>query len=857
MQCDKTYAGTVITGGSRKRQAEYTIENCLTACNGVTDCVAVSVLNGACFLLSDVNGYSTQSGAAAALNEVRAEAAGISENAIPSLDPPASSSSPLSTAASTTSTPSAGDATATVSNSPAAQDSTTSTANDSTTSTSSDANPSNTQTTSASVTESSTAPSVGGGNDDSSDSTTSSTASASITSAPSAGASDDQSADTTSSSASGGIESGTATVSESPSSTSSSSPSSGDDTSPETQSSTTASPSPTASEDPIPSSPSNDDGTSTASQATETASSTASESSTATMSEPADSTVSSSPSDDNDSSTGNTLSSPASTTTSTASDAGTATVSESSQSTESSSPSTDDGSSTGTQSATASTTSTISTSSASSTPGSDNALGCSAPTAGVIGGLPAAACGTIFDKSLNDVLGYYSDNVANLANVEAAIIPRLAATGTQKRALTDTIQTLAKDAIRSILLAAEAAVNAIGAALPGDVQSAQAAVADVSNSVAYGAATQTLALKRSPDSVHKVGTQWSFPRRAVHVPAQGLYATGLNTGSPAASGTISLSSSAVLTSLSSALGTAPTLTPSSNQTSAFPTAGTATSGPAANQTVPLSTGAVLPSTSSKLTASTGFVTISPPTNATFGLPPSTSSETISVPLDTALVSSSTFSGNRTIVLSTGAPPTLSTSSPTLAANQTIPSPNATAPAADKVNSALITIRDTTGALQLQPGSDGSLFVSKNDADVSSLSSSSFAWDQTSDVVFGDSSSRLLHYFPSELSSLGASRFRLAGWGDIPIGASLLNLVPFQTDAVSDPVLVAVDSLGNYLWPFVCGLQGQTNKVFLVNDLDNGASILEGSDLVYTIVGGVAQNCAPLALTGNGMTGINA
>lgn len=107
-----------------------------------------------------------------------------------------------------------------------------------------------------------------------------------------------------------------------------------------------------------------------------------------------------------------------------------------------------------------------------------------------------------------------------------------------------------------------------------------------------------------------------------------------------------------------------------------------------------------------------------------------------------------------------------------------------------------------------------------------------------------------------MTALGASRVRLAGWGDIPVGASLLNLVPFQTNAASNPVLVAVDSLGKYVWPFVCGLQGQTNKVFLVDDLANGASILEGSDLVYTIVGGVAQNCAPLALTGDGMTGIN-
>jgi hypothetical protein len=105
-----------------------------------------------------------------------------------------------------------------------------------------------------------------------------------------------------------------------------------------------------------------------------------------------------------------------------------------------------------------------------------------------------------------------------------------------------------------------------------------------------------------------------------------------------------------------------------------------------------------------------------------------------------------------------------------------------------------------------------------------------------------------------MSTVGASRLRLASWGNIPIGAELANLVPFSSGA--DTVLVAVDSLGNYSWPFVCGVQEQLNKDSLVKDAGSGAKTLESPDLTYTVIGGVASSCAPLALTMQGLTGFD-
>lgn len=165
----------------------------------------------------------------------------------------------------------------------------------------------------------------------------------------------------------------------------------------------------------------------------------------------------------------------------------------------------------------------------------------------------------------------------------------------------------------------------------------------------------------------------------------------------------------------------------------------------------------------------------------------------------------------------------------------------------------VTITDTTGALYLNPSINGSLFVSlvSDTTDLTTLTGGyQFAADTTEGLILGDSASRLLYYFPDTMSAVGASRLRLGAWGEIPKTANLINFVPMSTG--SEEILVAIDTLGNYYFPFVCGIQDQLNKVFLVADVDTGASVLESDDLLYTIVGGVASNCSVLALVASGL-----
>ncbi|KAK4102316.1 hypothetical protein N658DRAFT_506504 [Parathielavia hyrcaniae] len=196
-------------------------------------------------------------------------------------------------------------------------------------------------------------------------------------------------------------------------------------------------------------------------------------------------------------------------------------------------------------------------------------------------------------------------------------------------------------------------------------------------------------------------------------------------------------------------------------------------------------------------------------------------------------------------------------------NSTLPSPsNSTAPATPdiEIGSGIATVHDTTGSLQLLPASNGNLFLAPVDSteELSLLTNNTVLAAMTlagnADVPYlvnSDSADRLLHYFPDEVSLAGASRLRLAAWDRLPVGARLVNLAPIMPDEGSaEPVLVAIDpaGAGDYLFPIMCAIEGQLNKVFLVRDTSEAAlAALEAHDLKFVLTGGQASQCGPLAL----------
>lgn len=219
-----------------------------------------------------------------------------------------------------------------------------------------------------------------------------------------------------------------------------------------------------------------------------------------------------------------------------------------------------------------------------------------------------------------------------------------------------------------------------------------------------------------------------------------------------------------------------------------------------------------------------------------------------------------IASSKTTVTDTLTTTALNTASTTASSTATSTDATASSTATSSPDSAHdtapVTIFDATGQLLINPHVNGSLFVSSATSSVSLTTltnDTTFVADLTKPLVVGDSASRILYYFPSTISAVGASRLRLGTWDAIPIGAEMIMLFP-TVASTGSTVLVAMDSTQNVFYPFVCDIEGQLNKIFLVSDVTTGASTLMDPDLTYTVIGGIAQSCVSLAMVAENLPG---
>ncbi|KAF9700726.1 hypothetical protein EKO04_001397 [Ascochyta lentis] len=240
-----------------------------------------------------------------------------------------------------------------------------------------------------------------------------------------------------------------------------------------------------------------------------------------------------------------------------------------------------------------------------------------------------------------------------------------------------------------------------------------------------------------------------------------------------------------------------------------------------------------------------------------GFSPAQNNATPDSSAPTALVAASDASSQVSTVASTATtasqtsqsetsatPSATSTSFPQLTLSNS--TTNATSNATD-VNFINFEIVDMTNSFKLNPSTSGNLFLSLvgDSTDISNLTSGSFTGDSSTKTIMGDSSDRHLHYYPEVLASSGASRLRLAAWDKLPKGAKLITLS--QIEVEGETMMLAIDTKGSYLWPFVCGIKGQLNKIFLVGDPVNGGAALQKDNMKFTVTGGEAYSCEPVAL----------
>lgn len=144
------------------------------------------------------------------------------------------------------------------------------------------------------------------------------------------------------------------------------------------------------------------------------------------------------------------------------------------------------------------------------------------------------------------------------------------------------------------------------------------------------------------------------------------------------------------------------------------------------------------------------------------------------------------------------------------------------------------LNDNSG--QLSAGDDGNIYFEPVNP-----SSSSGLWAGNNGVFAGDVQGRILHIYTSELGALNVSRIRLADDSNFPKSSLIVGFVGINTGSTN--LLVATDTNGGIYYLAACNLQGQSTKMFVVQDPDAGLLALQSATASWTVTGGVATNCS--------------
>lgn len=166
-------------------------------------------------------------------------------------------------------------------------------------------------------------------------------------------------------------------------------------------------------------------------------------------------------------------------------------------------------------------------------------------------------------------------------------------------------------------------------------------------------------------------------------------------------------------------------------------------------------------------------------------------------------------------------------------------------------SSFTTIPDLFSNYLLEADESGNFRLVNYTANPAATIAAGLQFEVYNDTIVADDASRLLHYYPDLMAKYGVSRFRISDINDVPKTSDLVGLVPFNYDNNDNTpgVLMALDTNGTYFYPVACNLEGESAKLFLVNDPVAGAQKLEDPALRFTVTGGVTSDCAFLPLLG--------
>lgn len=149
-----------------------------------------------------------------------------------------------------------------------------------------------------------------------------------------------------------------------------------------------------------------------------------------------------------------------------------------------------------------------------------------------------------------------------------------------------------------------------------------------------------------------------------------------------------------------------------------------------------------------------------------------------------------------------------------------------------------------GTNVLAAADDGNLYLSGAGSSVSAPGTQFYS---EGSIAYQDEQSRLFHYYPETMTAYGVSRIRVSSIMDTPLTAQLITLAPLSTP--NGIAYVAADTANNNFFLMTCtAAHWSGSKVFLVDDVTNGANMLLAGDVQWIVTGNNVTACEPLILT---------
>lgn len=166
--------------------------------------------------------------------------------------------------------------------------------------------------------------------------------------------------------------------------------------------------------------------------------------------------------------------------------------------------------------------------------------------------------------------------------------------------------------------------------------------------------------------------------------------------------------------------------------------------------------------------------------------------------------------------------------------------------------------------------DGNIYVTSVDVSESTTVYCSEMWSVYNDLLVGDGSGRVIHYYKNTMDKVGVSRLRVSDDELLPVEAVVVALAPYesgndtttitkrQNETVSGSDSTDNDDIGyeyyavdpefNLFYLAICTYANNAMpRLFLIRDPEEGITALQSKDIEYSITGGTVDTCSLIPL----------